>query len=244
MSEDLLKINLKLLEILSQEKGYFGRIDTFGQRPTKYEYIGYKLDTDFLPTLKKMSEGQKINLVKIINYFDIHASSLKKMLNSDKKESLYDVYSKWAWSHFMTVVMFGMLEVAVKITSCAEYKDKNKLYLKKYESIKKFLETFLSQKIRDDIASRYKTEEGTKLGSFSEVIKHLWDEIRSGFIHEAGVHSKGLEWYTFKGLGSKEDPLTIETDVPMEELMQITWQAILNSCGYTGLLCLSEYESR
>ncbi len=243
MSDSLVKINQKLIEVLSKEKGYFGRVYTWGQLPTKYEYIGYELNSDFLPTLQKMSEEQRKNLVKIINYFDIHASSLKKMLDSDKKESPYDFYSEWAWSHFMTIVMFGMLEVAVKITNCARYKDNNNLYLKKYESIKNFLEMFLSQKIREDITKTYKTEDGAILSSFSEVIKHLWDEIRSGFIHEAGVHYKGLEWNTLKGLGSEENPITIEIDVPMQELIQITWQAILNSYGYTGSLSLPKCKT-
>lgn len=234
------EINKKLIEILSKEKGYFGRVYTWGQRPTEYEYVGYELDTDFSPTLQSMSEDQRKNLSRIINYFEIHVNPLKKMLDGDTNETLYGLYSEWAWSHFMTVVMFGMLEFAVKQTSCAKYDHRN--YLQKYASIKSFMETYLSEDIRNDIAKRYKTETGNKLNSFKEVIKHLWDEIRSGFIHEAGIHSKGLEWGTLKGTGTQEDPITKETDVPIQELMQITWQAILNSYGYKGLLKLPNYK--
>ena len=69
MSEkELRNINRKLIDVLSEDKGFFGRIDTWGQRLTKYEFIGYKFDTDFLTTLNKMSPGQRKNLVKIIIY--------------------------------------------------------------------------------------------------------------------------------------------------------------------------------
>jgi len=73
MSDDN-KINAKLLEILSKEKGYFGRIYTWGQRPTDYEYIGYELTEDFTLTLNTMTEIQIKNLVSIINYFEIHST--------------------------------------------------------------------------------------------------------------------------------------------------------------------------
>jgi hypothetical protein len=238
--EEIEKINNKLIEVLSQEKGYFGRVNTLGQRPTNYEFIGYELDTDFLPTLQSLSEDKRKRLVEIVNYFDIHASSLKKMLDSESKKTLYDFYSEWAWSHFMTVIMFGMLEVGVRHDQCAQYNKQG--YLKKFISINKFLETYLPQEIRDSIAERYKTKNNTKLDSFSTVIKHLWDEIRSGFIHEAGVYYKGMEWSTFSGLGFEGDPITIEEDVPMQELLQITWQAILNSFEYRGVLKLPKYK--
>lgn len=243
MTYNLQEINNKLIDILSQEKGYFGKVYTWGQRSTDYEFVGYELDTDFFETLKNMSDEQVKNLVRIINYFEIHVGPLKKMLGDNKKETTLDFYSEWAWSHFMTVVMFGILEVAVKINPCVKYKDKNKKYIAKCESIKLFLETYLPQDVRNSLTERYKTENGVKLQSFAEVIKHLWNEIRSGFIHEASVYYKGLEWSTLKGVGSKEDPLTIETDVPVQELMQITWQAILNSYGYIGLLRLPKYKN-
>lgn len=239
MPDDLLKINQKLIEILSQDKGYFGRVYTWGQRPTEYEYVGYELDTDFSPILKTMSDDQRSNLTRIINYFEIHVNPLKKMLDGDTNKTLYGLYSEWAWSHFMTVVMFGMLEFAVKLTPCAKYNSKG--HLQKYISIKSFLETYLSEDVRNDIAKRYKTETSNKLNSFTEVIEHLWQEIRSGFIHEAGIHSKGLEWGTLTGIGTEENPITIETDVPVQELMQITWQAILRSYGYLGSLRLPKY---
>ena len=232
--------NKKLIEILSKEKGYFGRVNTWRQSPTEYEYVGYELDTDFSQTLQSMSENQRKNLSRIINYFEIHVNPLKKMLDGDTNKTLYGLYSEWAWSHFMTVVMFGMLEFAVKLIPCAKYDSKG--YLRKYVSTKSFMETYLSEDVRNDIVKRYKTETGNKLNSFAEVIDHLWHEIRSGFIHEAGIHSKGLEWGTLKGMGTQKDPITIETDIPIQELMQITWQAILNSYGYKGLLKLPKYK--
>jgi len=238
MEANLIKTNQKLVEVLGKEKGYFGRVNTYGQRPTKYEYIGYELTEDFMPILEKMSEEQRKNLVKIINYFEMHVNPLRKLLNTDGDSGLYDLYSEIAWSHFMTVVMFGMLEVAVKLTSCAKY-DKKK-YLIKLKSIKCFLETNLSQGIKDNISARYRVEKNlstTKINNFSDVIDHLWSEIRSGFIHEAGLQSKGLEPMVFgDGDGSESNPIRVESDVPMHEFLKITWQAILNSYGYKGLL--------
>lgn len=239
------KINQKLLEILSKEKGFFGRFYTWGQRPTAYEYIGYILSEDFIPTLNNMSEIQKENLVNIINYFEIHAWPLKAIFEDVKsQQGLYKLYSETAWSHFMTVVMFGMLEVAVKITDSAKLNTRG--HLQKQYSIKLFLETYLPDSTKESVAKRYSMEkfkdaESTK--SFSDVIDHLWEEIRSGFVHEAGIESKGFEWNPMMGgMGTKDDPIKIGSDVPIQEWLQITWQAILNSYGYNGLLEHPNYE--
>lgn len=230
-------INKKLLEILGEEKGYFGHIYTWGQRPTKYEYIGYELTEDFLSTLQNMPEMQTRNLVKIMNYFEIHANPLKKLLNTDI-EDFYAIYAETAWSHFMTVIMFGMLEIAVK-------KESRRLDYKQLK-IKKFLENNLPQETRDDIANRYLVEElsnyGKTINNFSDVVDHLWLQIRSGFIHDGGFESRGLEWHQIDGIGTEENPITFIPDVPMQELLQITWQAILNSYGYKGRLELPRYK--
>ena len=98
MSEELIKINQKLIEILSPERGYFGCVFTWGQRPTAYEYIGYKLTEDFSSTLQNMSEEQKKNLVTIMNYFEMHAHPLRNLLDNRQEEQLYKFYSEVAWS--------------------------------------------------------------------------------------------------------------------------------------------------
>lgn len=239
MSE-IIKINQKLVEVLSQDKGYFGRVDTWGQRPTKYEYIGYELTEDFLPTLEKMSDEQQKNLTMIVTHFEIHAHPLKNILAAEEGEhTLYKFYSEISWSQFMTVVMFGILELAIK--------GKRKSWLNsKRQKIVKFLEDNLPIEVKNDIAKRYKVEEVFKynkeIKTFSDVINHLWYEVRSGFIHDGGIESRGMEWSSLKGMGSQEDPITISQDVPMQELLQITWQAILNSFGYKGQLKLPKYK--
>lgn len=242
--EDLSKINQKLKEILSPEKGYFGRIFTWGQRPSKYEYVGYELTEDFIPTLQNMSQGQIKNLVTIINYFEIHANPLKKLLEVKHGEELSMFYSDIAWSHFMTVVLFGILEVAVSNQSNIKLNKKGHL-INKGSEIKKFLERYLPQNVRDDITSRYRVDDlfgNKKPQNFSEVIDHLWEKIRCNFIHDAGLESKGLEWHTLEGIGTKEDPMVLKSDVPMQEWLQKAWQAILNSYGYKGLVELPKYK--
>lgn len=231
-----------LIESLSQEKGYFGRVNTWGQRPNKYEYVGYELDGDFAPVLENMSVEKRKALMDIIFYFVIHADPLKKMLECSDEKISKGYPPEWAWSHFMTVVMFGMLEVAVKNTpSCIVWRNQKKGHIEKYKSIELFLETYLPQNIKAGIAKRYKTENNETLGSFSDVLKHLWEEIRSGFIHDAGIHFKGTEWTTFK-VEDEKNVIAFQSDVPMQELLQMTWQAILNSFGYQGLLKLPRYK--
>jgi hypothetical protein len=236
MDEDLKRIKAKLEELLSQENGYFGRIYTWGQRPTDYEYVGYVLSEPIDGVLEGMSVEERQKLVRILFHFEIHAAPLKKLLRIEPGEH-NDLFSDIAWSHFMTVIMFGMLEVAAKDTSFAVYRGS---YLNKQESIVRFLEGNLPDEVKADIADRYKVEQGTsplEEKSFSGVVRHLWHEIRSGFVHEAGIGSKGMEWHTLSGgMGSEEDPIQIGSDVPMQELLQITWQAILNSFGYKGTL--------
>jgi hypothetical protein len=245
MSEEIVKLQTAIIDVLSPEKGYFGRNDTFGQRPTKYEYIGYELSTDILPTLEKLGEDSQKDLSRIVTYFEIHANPLKRLLMTEGKHDLYQFYADIAWSHFMTVTMFGMLEMAVRFAREGKYSENGEL-LNKGETIKLFLENNLEQKIKDEIAENYVTDEifgyKKKIETFSDVIDHMWRKIRCEFVHNGGLESKGLEWTTLKGLGSKENPITVGQDVPMQEWLKITWQAILHSFGYTGSLQLPKYK--
>lgn len=232
--EEYKNLNNKLVEILSEKSGYFGHVFTWFQKPEQYQYIGYQLTEDFLPVLKSLTDENRKDFVTIIHYFEIHASSLKKLLENTR-ETMYDFYSEIAWSHFMTIVMFGMLEFIVSKQPNANLDKKGRL-VKKGEEIKKFLDNNLSNDIKDSIVKRYKIDENTKPNNFDEVIDHLWEKVRCGFVHSMGFESKGLEWHPFKGIGTKEDPITFETDVPMQEWLQITWQVILKTYGYNGLL--------
>lgn len=236
--EEFQKFNGNLIEMIGPECGFFGRVNTWGQRPTEYEYIGYVLSQDFLPTLKQISPEQRKLLAMIMIYFEMHMRPLKRLLEKEK-EHLYNFYSDHAWSHFATMVMFGMLEIAVK--------GERGIWLKsKGVRIREFLENNLPSEIQVDIAKRYKVEELFKpkkpITDFGSVVDHMWEEVRGGFVHDAGIQSRGMEWSTLKGLGSKEDPIRIHSDVPMQEWLQLTWQAILNSLGYKGTLELPRYE--
>lgn len=240
MAESVQKINQHLKDILGPDKGYFGRVSTWGQMLNEYEQIGFVPTEDFGPMLSSMTDEQQKNLVMIMTYFEIHAHPLKNLLNAEKSEQLYKLYSEIAWSHFATVVMFGMLEVAVK--------GQKGLWLeRKGEKIKKFLDDNLPQKTKDDVVRRYSTEDifkHAKHQTFGEVIDHLWGNVRGGFVHDVGPESKGLEYHSLVGIGTKEEPISFKSDVPMPEWLQLTWQAILNSYGYTGKLEHPEIDRR
>ncbi len=245
MTDELTKINNRLIEILSQEKGYFGRINTYGLRPTNNQFNGYELTESFYPVLEKMSEKQRKNLTRTITYFEIRANPLKKLLDFEMQQTLYDFYSIISWSQFMTVIMFGMLEIVIKEKSWARLNKKGEL-IDKGNQIKKFLNENLSEETKTDITKYYLVDKVFKyekeIKSFSDVIDHLWSEIRCGFIHNGGIESRGLEWTTFKGIGTKEAPIMIGRETTIQDLLQMTWQAILNSYGYTGRLELSKYK--
>ncbi len=236
-------INKSLTELLSKEKGLFGHVNTLGQKSTKYEFIGYELSEDFLPTLSKMSPEQKKNLSLIMLYFQIHAEPLKAILEvMESREWSKTIFNQMAWSHFMTIIMFGMLEHAVRISPFAQFDSKKKMK-NKGESIKLFLESNLSNEIKNSIAERYSSESSSQEKMvFSSIIDELWEQIRCEFIHEVGLKMKGLEWHTLEGLGTKSNPIKIKTDVPIAEWLQITWQAILHSYGYKGLLNHPKYK--
>lgn len=232
MSENVQKINQYLKEILGPEKGYFGRVYTWGQAPNEYEQIGFIPTEDFEPMLSNLTNEQRKNLVMLMTYFEIHTCPLKNLLNANGLGTLYKFYSEIAWSHFATVVMFGMLEVAVK-------ERKGLLLKNKRVNIKKFLENNLSQETKDDVVRRYSTEQifnHKKHKTFGEVIDHLWENVRGGFVHDIGLESKGFEYGTLVGMGTEDDPIRAKTDVPMQEWLQLTWQAILSSYGYKGKL--------
>ncbi len=227
------EVNDYFIKLISKKNGYFGRITTFGLEDKAFVYIGYELSSDLLPLLQNITDEQRMNLITIMTYFEIHAGPLKKLLVDDSN-GLMNFYSTIAWSHFATLLMFGMLELAVK--------GKQGRFLElKGQKIRRFLEENLSDEIKEGVVRRYKIDElfkyNKQIKNFSNVVDHMWYEIRSNFVHDCGLQSKGLEWTTFgKGIGTKEDPITIESDVPMQEWLQITWQAILNSYGYKGIL--------
>lgn len=232
MSVGIKNINKKLEDIIGPEKGYFGRVHTWGQGLTEFELIGFVPTENFKSMLSAMTDEQRINLVMIMNYFEIHMHPLKNLLNTDEPLHLYNYYSQIAWSHFATVVMFGMLEVAVKGKKGLSLENKGK-------KIKKFLEDNLSEERKQDITRRYSTEEifnYKKAETFSGVVDHMWKHVRCGFVHDVGIESKGLEYIILTGIGTKDNPIRPKSDVPMPEWLQVTWQAILNSYGYRGLL--------
>lgn len=237
--EELLKFNANLAELLGPDLGLFGRVATRGQRSTDYEYIGYVLSEDFMPTLKTLSPEKRKVLAMVMIYFEMHMRPLKRLLNLEEKEYLYKFYSDIAWSHFATLVMFGMLEIVIK--------EQRGVWLNsKGARIRQFLEDNLPTEKKIDVAKRYKVEDlfapKKPITDFASVVDHMWEEVRGGFVHDAGIQHRGMEWTTLKGLGSKEDPIQFNSDVPMQEWLQLTWQSILNSFGYTGLLELPRYD--
>ena len=234
------EINKKLIEILSKEKGYFGCVYTWGQRPTEYEFIGYELTEDFLPVLETMSNDQVMNLKKIMIHFEIHAIALKELLIAKTKDKFNALYYEIAWSHFMIVIMFGMIEIAAKNKYGGVKMGEKK------KKIKKFLEDNLSSDIKDKVSKDYKVDDvynhNKEINKFSDVFDHLWHQIRSGFIHDASIESRGLEWGELTGMGTKDEPITFRKNIPVQDLLKITWQAILNSYGYKGLVELPKYK--
>ncbi len=240
-------VEKSLTKLLSKESGLFGHVRTWGMRKEPYEFIGYELSETFVPTLESMTDVQRKNLFSIMAYFEIHARPLKEILLvvQSKGDSVETIFHEIAWSHFMTIVMFGIIEVAVKISPSAITNKSG--YLKKRESIQAFLSEHIPIEKQKDIAKRYYVEPSLSskksVNSFPEVIDHLWFEIRSGFIHDVGLQSKGLDWTAFGGgIGTEDDPITVHTDVPIAELLQITWQAVLTSYGYKGFLKPHNYK--
>ena len=202
---------------------------------------------DFYPILEGMDINQYSNFFKIVTYFEIHASPLSKLFIVDEEDFLDKFNSEIAWSHFMTLILFGMIEIACKrvypddISKKGDLKDKGK-------NIKKFLNEYLDEELKLDIAKRYKVDnkfsEGISIEKFDDVVDHLWSNIRCGFVHDATIESKSLESYSMSGLGSEDDPIKLATDVAVHEWVKIIWQAILKSHGYMGTLdyCKIKYN--
>ncbi len=240
MQKNRQQTHQKLIEILGQENGYFGRVFNWGEEIRPYSNIGFEFTEDFDSTLCIMTDKEHDSLKRIMTYFELHMRPLKNMLSSSDYEHRINRFStEIAWSHFSTVIMFGMLEIAVKggpragLDGYGNLKDKGRC-------LRDFLDQNLPEETKRDITSRY-SNRGTSLNersqSFITILDHLWREIRSGFIHEGSIHSIGLENIEFShSAGTREDPIKITSNVPMYEWLQMTWQAILNSYGYTGKL--------
>ncbi len=245
---NLIKVNEKLISLLSEETGLFGKIYSWGYGTNeKYVNVGVELSDDFYPVLENMDINQYSNFFKIITYFEIHASPLSKLFHINEKDFLDEFYSKIAWSHFITLILFGMIEIACKRVYPDEVDTRGNLK-EKGNNIKKFLNQYLADELKLDITKRYKVDdtfsEGVNIEKFDDVINHLWSSIRCGFVHDATIESKSLESYSMSGLGSKEDPIRLATDVAVHEWIKIIWEAILKSHGYLGTLeyCKIKYN--
>ncbi len=245
---NLVSVNAKLASLLGEEAGLLGKIYSWGYGTNeKYINVGVELSDDFYPILEAMDINQYSNFFKIVTYFEIHASPLSKFFIMDEDDFLDKFNSKIAWSHFMTLILFGMTEIACKrvypdeISGKGDLKDKGK-------NIKKFLNEYLDEELKLDIAKRYKVDdkfsEGISIKKFDDVVDHLWSNIRCGFVHDATIESNSLESYSMSGLGSKDDPIKLATDVAVHEWVKIIWQAILKSHGYMGTLeyCKTNYN--
>lgn len=230
------ELDVKIKDVFSVSNGYFGRVNTYGQTKNEFEFLGLYCKTSYLPWLESLNNEQRRELLRITSYFEIHMRPLKKLLYIDEKDYIDRFSSEMAWSHFATTIFFGILEVAIKL------RDKNMAiddYLRyKLKNILAFLNQNLSQQEKDSVVSRYKykSRDNTKHnGTFNAVVKDMWDEVRSGFTHDAGFERAGLENAFFVDAGVKKDGipvLTISEDVSIQDWLQITWQSIFNAYGF------------
>lgn len=230
------KIQKKIEELFDSSQGLFGRVDSWGQTQAKFVRIGCVFDTDLILFLNKLSELQQRSLTRMLTYFEGHMKPLKRMLDTHSESLLDRWFTETAWSHFSVVIMFGLLEAAVKTIELKSDFD-TKLYDKGNE-IKKFLVKHISLEQQTEVVKNYKSKDPApaKFNNFSEVIDDMWNEYRSGFIHSVRVHAVPLESYSISGIGTKKDPLSFPRQVAMYEWLILTWQAILNAYGYKGKL--------
>ncbi|QQS22736.1 hypothetical protein IPM19_03850 [bacterium] len=161
---------------------------------------------------------------------------LKSILESHTEMSLDRFYAETAWSHFAIVIMFGLLEVAVKVGKGIAIED---FLGDKGREIKAFFVKYLDVERQTKIAEDYKPIDDTrKLTTFEDVVQDMWDEYRSGFVHSVGVHSVPHEPVSFGDGGEKDGipVIAISKEVPVFTWLIITWQAIFKSLGFKGNL--------
>lgn len=233
-------IHHTLLRVIDPKSGLFGRGKAYGKNSQAYTNVGFELSTDFEPTLGVMSDAKIDALYKILVYFEAHMHPLQNLLRaSDSEDARHQHLAKTAWSHFSTVIMFGILEIAVKTNGETPPKPNVELR-EKGKKISDFLRNNLPPNIKDGVKARYSDEGPLPNGrfkSFEDIIDHLWKVIRGGFVHDDALRSIGVEYIEFSNaVGTLKDPIEITSNVPMQEWLQLTWQAILNSYGYKGIL--------
>jgi hypothetical protein len=235
------KINDKLNEIFAVSNGYFGTVDTWGLQAAKYVNIGCVPSLETLDCVKALNVKQLNDLMRMIVYFEMHMKPLKSMIDVQSENTLDKWHKQTAWSHFATVIMFGLIEVAVKTIELN--KDIDEYLNEKGKNIYSFLNKYISEEQQADIVQRYKSKNTIfnrpNVTNFKGVVADLWDEFRSGFVHSAGVHSVPLEPTSITNGGQTKEGyqiMALHTEVPMYEWLIIAWQAILNSYGYKGKL--------
>lgn len=224
--EDNLKLKERFIDIFSPSSHLFGRVRTHGRSENKFEWNGCAVDKYTFDFVDRLSPAERKDLAKILTYFEIHMRPLRLLLEED------EILNEIAWSHFATLIMFGMLEVAVKVRQEGISSD-SKLE-NKGRKIRDFLELHLPDSTKQALTQRYKTniirDKSVRKGNFKEVTQHLWEEVRSEFTHSAGIHWLGFE---FGGLEQSNEKggtvITFWQDVPIQEWLILTWQAIFHS---------------
>lgn len=234
------RIKERFRNIFTPSSHFFGRTRAFWKAENKFEWVGCVPESGFYDFLGSLSDEEQMQLAKILTYFEIHMGPLRLLLENSEDE----IPEGLAWSHFATIIMFGMLEVAVKIIE-KNAKFDSRLYDTGKE-LYSFLDKYLENETKESIKRRYKKDQYASnpapSESFQEVVQHLWAEIRCGFAHSVGIHSVGLEFGGLRLAGEKDGVpvITNWSNVPMSEWLVVTWKAILTSYGFNGRLALTD----
>jgi len=204
-----------------------------------------------------MSFLERESFSKLLAFFCFHMKPLSRL--NIKDDTINDFFGPMVWSNFSLVVMMSVLEKYTK----GRYKRKEFLELlienipinseeqlimlsaeqrktNPPPSVLRFSELFsknLEEKEIDRIIKNYMAEKQSsgeiKISSIEEVFKHLWEEVRSGFIHNVGLESIYNESTIFK-LSKKPGVITVSDNLSMSNFLFLSWKAIFRHLGYAG----------
>ena len=228
--------------------------------------LNFKNEKELHTLLASLEPEKLVALGKLLIYFKVNMESISSLLVDGERKSrtLPEMLAEMAWSNIAIAVMFSIVDKFTKgqITQRPSFVDFLKV---RFATIEKpgdietlaaeydkrsppsmrarlisFYSEFLTQEEIESVVRRYRSAERdkVKIEDFSDVIKDLYDRIRNGFLHAAGLEFLNTSPFILKtNLEDKStEPLTItfHSNLTPSEILFLGWKAIFVSLGYKG----------
>ncbi|MDB5188058.1 MAG: hypothetical protein JWO50_578 [Candidatus Kaiserbacteria bacterium] len=228
--------------------------------------MDFKNEKELHIFLSQLKSEEIISLGMLLIFFKVIMESVSVLLVEEegKRRTLPEMFADMAWSNIAIAVMFSIVDKFTKehAEPRVSFVDflKNKFdEIKNVDSLEKlaaehaaqhppsmrarliwFYSTFLTPEEVQRVVSCYRPSErdDLRINNLDDVIKDLYDKIRNGFLHAAGLDSIVTSTIVLKSSVIKNSTghpvIQMHMNLTPSEILFLSWKAIFASLGYKG----------